>query len=97
MDTSTTFLVILGGGGLAYWLYTTSQQNQKQKAVMMPKHDVPKQRQRVNDVLNEAQSRHNTQKHLYHRPIGPIMDRYIKPPLIKPPIARPIVIPGIFH
>ena len=93
MNTATTFLVILGGGGLAYWIYTTKQQNDKQKIAMKPKHDVPREKQRVNDVLNEAHSRHNITQHLYHKPLGPIKDRYIRPPEIMSAIAKP----GIIH
>ena len=60
---------------------------------MKPKHDVPKEKQRVNDVLNEAHSRHNIQKHLYHAPLGPIRDRYIRPPQIMSSIVKP----GLIH
>ena len=77
---SSAILIVLVAGGLGYWLYTTSQQNKKQRKVMMPKHDVPKVRQRVNEVLNQAQSRHNVSKMFNHNLTGAIKDRYIRPP-----------------
>ena len=74
---NTTLLLVAVGAGAVYWFYTNNKQNKRQK-VMLAKHDVPKIRQRVNDVLNEAQSRHNVAKLLQHNPIGAIKDRYIK-------------------
>ena len=77
METPVIIGLVLFSGAAYYW-YTKSKDNKIQK-VMLSKHDVPKIRQRVNDVLNEAQSRHNIQRTLQHNLTGIIKDRYIRP------------------
>ena len=77
MDTGTLIFVAIGAGA-AYWVYTTTQTNKRQQT-MMTKHDKPRHRQRVNEQMNNAQSRHNIAKSLLHNPLGKIDDRYIKP------------------
>ena len=77
MNTSVIALGCIGVG-LAYYMFSLKKQNEKQQ-VLTPKHDKPKERQRVNEALNESQSRHNIKKGMYHSPIGPIDKRYIRP------------------
>ena len=77
MDTTTILFVALGAGA-AYYMYTLKQNNTRQQT-MMTKHDKPRHRQRVNEQMNNAQSRHNIAKSLLHNPLGKIDDRYIKP------------------